>query len=71
MSARRLSQARARKAGSRRGQGGYITLFVLCIAAAIFLAVGGAMQANCYLRDANRRQARQLQARAAEIPVRP
>jgi hypothetical protein len=57
----------------RRGtrEGGYITIFVLVIAAAIFLALGAAMQANSCLRDANRRQAGQLQARAAEIPLRP
>ena len=54
-----------------RREGGYVTLFVLAIAAAIFLALGSAMQANSCLRAANRRQAQQLQARAAEIPVRP
>ncbi len=52
-------------------EGGYVTLFVLAIAAAIFLALGSALQANSCLRDANRRQAQQLQARAAEITVRP
>jgi heme exporter protein D len=59
--------------GARRfpREGGYITFFVLSIAAAIFLALGAAMQANACLRDANRRQAQQLQARAAEITVRP
>jgi heme exporter protein D len=54
-----------------RAQGGYVTLFVLAIAAVIFLALGSALQANSCLRDANRRQAQQLQARAAEIAVRP
>ena len=63
MRTRHPGQARSR-------EGGYVTLFVLCIATAIFLALGSAMQANSCLRDANRRQAQGLQTRAAGIGVR-
>ena len=42
-----------------RREGGYVTFFVLAIAASIFLALGSAMQANSCLREANRRQAQQ------------
>jgi len=54
-----------------RGERGYITLFVLAIAAAAFMAVAVAMQTNRCLRESNRRQAGLLQARAAAVSVRP
>ena len=50
---------------------GYVTLFVLGLAATVFLALAGAMQTNRCLQDANRRQAQQLQVRAATVTVRP
>lgn len=55
----------------RRGERGYITLFILSLAAAAFLAVAGALQTNRCLQEWNRRHAQQLQARAAEIAIQP
>lgn len=55
----------------RRGERGYVTLFILGIAAAVFMAVAGALQANRLLQESNRRQAGRLQARAALVAVRP
>ncbi len=55
----------------RRGERGYVTLFILGIAAAVYMAVAGALQANRFLQESNRRQAGLLQARAATVAVRP
>jgi heme exporter protein D len=56
---------------ARTRERGYITLFVLALAALVFLALGTALETNACLHEWNRRQAAQLQARAAEIAVRP
>jgi hypothetical protein len=55
----------------KRRQRGYITVFVLSLAALVFLALGTALGTNSCLHEWNRRQAAQLQNRAAEIVVAP
>ena len=52
-------------------QRGYVTLFIVAIAAAAFLALAGAMQTNACLREWNRRMHHEVQERAAVIPVNP
>lgn len=54
-----------------RGERGYVTLFILGIAAAAYMAVAGALQTNRFLQESNRRQAGLLQVRAATVAVRP
>ena len=59
-----------RTRGKPSGEAGFITLFVLLISIAAFLALGGLVQANYALHELNRRQAAELQARADDLRCR-
>ncbi len=54
----------------RRREAGFASLFVLALAASVFLALSAALQANRSLRDLNKRQADEIQARANTLRLR-
>jgi len=53
-----------RLARNRAGQRGFATLFILALAAAMFLLIAGALSGSRTLHEQNRRQLKQVQQRA-------
>ncbi|NLF18225.1 MAG: hypothetical protein GX595_13390 [Lentisphaerae bacterium] len=55
----------------RRHESGYVTVFILGVAVAVFMVIAGTLQTHRALRAWNQRHAGQLQARAAAIAIAP
>lgn len=53
-----------RRGHSRAGQGGFATLFIIAMAATMFLLIAGALAMSRTLHEQNRRQLKQVQERA-------